>query len=53
MASYKNYSQKRRAQANWEYDNMDSANSYDPIKDEKIDYDHTIDIMLTSLLLIF
>lgn len=39
MASYKNYSQKRRAQANWEYDNMDSANSYDPIKDEKIDYD--------------
>lgn len=39
MASYKNFSKKSLAQKNWEYNNTDSALSYDPINPEKIDYE--------------
>ena len=38
MASYKNFSQKRRAIADWEYNNTDSKYSYDPINMENINY---------------
>ena len=39
MASYKNFSQKRRAEQSWAYNNTDSPLSYDPINSEKIDYE--------------
>lgn len=39
MASYKNFSQKRRAKQDWLDNNMDSKYSYDPINQEKIDYE--------------
>ena len=38
MASYKNFSQKKNIERNWGYNNTDSAYSYDPIKQEKIEY---------------
>ena len=39
MASYKNFSKRRRAEADWDLYNTDSPLSYDPIKSEKIDYE--------------
>lgn len=39
MASYKNFSQKRRAEADWSINNTDSPLSYDPINQESIDYE--------------
>ena len=39
MASYKNFSKKRRDEADWESNNTDSPLSYDPINQEKIDYE--------------
>ncbi|MCI6457217.1 MAG: hypothetical protein MSA56_05905 [Clostridium sp.] len=39
MASYKNFSKKILAQKNGEYTNTDSPLSYDPINQEKIDYE--------------
>ena len=39
MASYKNFSQKRRAAQTWAYNNTDNPLSYDPINSEKIDYE--------------
>ena len=39
MASYANFSQKRRAQADWSFNNTDSNLSYDPINQESIDYE--------------
>ena len=39
MASYKNFSKKRRAEADWEYNNTDSPLSYDPINQERIEYE--------------
>lgn len=39
MASYKNFSQKRRAQQDWLTQNTDSSFSYDPINMQSIDYD--------------
>ena len=39
MASYKNFSQKRRVKQDWLDNNMDSKYSYDPINQEKIDYE--------------
>lgn len=39
MASYKNFSQKRRAEQDWMNNNTDSPLSYDPIKPENIDYE--------------
>lgn len=39
MASYKNFSQKKRAQEDWEYNNLDSKYSHDPINQESIDYE--------------
>ena len=39
MASYKNFSQKRRAIQTWAYNNTDNPLSYDPINSEKIDYE--------------
>lgn len=39
MASYKNFSKRRRAEADWDLYNTDNPLSYDPIKSEKIDYE--------------
>lgn len=39
MASYKNFSKKRRAQQDWDIYNTESAASYDPINQENIDYE--------------
>ena len=39
MASYKNFSQKRRAAQDWLDKNTDSPLSYDPINQEHIDYE--------------
>ena len=39
MASYKNFSQRKRLETSWGYDNTDSAYSHDPINQEKIDYE--------------
>ena len=39
MASYKNFSQKKRAEQDWSIYNTDSALSYDPINQESIDYE--------------
>ena len=39
MASYKNFSKKRRAEQDWSINNTDSALSYDPINQESIDYE--------------
>ena len=36
MASYKNFSKKRRAEQDWSINNTDSALSYDPINQESI-----------------
>lgn len=36
MASYKNFSQKRRATQTWAYNNTDNPLSYDPINSEKL-----------------
>lgn len=38
MASYKNFSKKRRAEGDWETKNTDSPLSYDPINQEQIEY---------------
>ena len=39
MASYKNFSKKRRAEQDWSNNNTDSPLSYDPINQESIDYE--------------
>lgn len=39
MASYKNFSKKRRAEQDWSINNTDSPLSYDPINQESIDYE--------------
>lgn len=39
MASYKNFSKKRRAQQDWDIYNTENAASYDPINQENIDYE--------------
>lgn len=39
MASYVNFSKKKRAEQDWSYYNTDSSLSYDPINQEKIDYE--------------
>ena len=39
MASYKNFSQKRRAEKSWAYNNTDNRLSYERINSEKIDYE--------------
>lgn len=39
MASYKNFSKKRRAEQDWLNYNTDNALSYDPINAEKINYE--------------
>ena len=39
MASYKNFSKKRRAEQDWSVNNTDSPLSYDPINQESIDYE--------------
>ena len=39
MASYKNFSKKRRAEQDWLTKNTDSPLSYDPINQEQIDYE--------------
>lgn len=39
MASYKNFSQKRRAEIDWTAYNMDSPLSHDPVKVERINFE--------------
>ena len=39
MASYKNFSRRRRAENDWSLNNTDSPLSYDPINQESIDYE--------------
>ena len=39
MASYKNFSKKRRAEQDWLTKNTDSPLSYDPINQEQVDYE--------------
>lgn len=38
MASYKNFSKKRRAEIDWSYNDTDNPLSYDPINQESINY---------------
>ena len=45
MASYKNFSQKKRAEQDWSIYNTDSALSYDPINQESIDYEEWINFL--------
>ena len=39
MASYKNFSKRIQSERNWISNNTDEATSYDPINQEKIDYE--------------